>query len=119
MIKKKLEKAVKSMRIKDQYVVDFMADIKISSKLMTTISYINNVLGGIQHRTKNRIMHYINSDDYFGNEYQEAIQHQLNCVEHFLANFYPISANDYADLQKKYIKAIKDNNAAIISKSNQ
>ena len=36
---------------------------------MTTISYINNVLGGIQHRTKNRIMHYINSDDYFGNEY--------------------------------------------------
>ena len=59
------------------------------------------------------------TDDYFGNEYQEAIQHQLNCVEHFLANFYPISANDYVDLQKKYIKAIKDNNAAIISKSNQ
>lgn len=112
-IKKKLERSIKNMQIKDGFVIDFMSDIQVSSKLMTTILYINTILCGIQHRTKNRIMKYINSDDYFGNEYQDAIKHQLNCIEYFLANFYPINNNDYLDLQKKYTKTIKDNNAAI------
>jgi hypothetical protein len=112
-IKKKLEACVAKMDQKDKFVIDFMSDISVSPKLMTTISYINNILCGIQHRTKNRIMKYINSDDYFGNEYQEAVQHQLNCVEHFFANFYPINNNDYSDLQKKYTKTIKENNFAI------
>lgn len=112
-IKKKLEKSVKEMRQNDKFVVDFMSDIKVSKKLIKMIAYVNGILSGIQHKTKNKIMNYIKSDDYFGDEYQEAAKHQNNCVEYFLSNFFPINNNDYVDLNKKYIRQIKENNELI------
>jgi hypothetical protein len=114
-IAKSLKKAVDEMtNLGDKFVVDFMSDIELDNKLTSTFAYINSKLSGIEHKAKNKILGYIKSDNYFGNEYQEAIKQQQNAVEYFLTHFFPINNNDYVDILKHFINTIKENNDKLI-----
>lgn len=107
-ISKKLTKLSSDINDK-QFIIDFMSDITISPSLMTVLADINIFLSGLQHKEKNKIMTYVNSNDYFGNTYQEANQEQFDCVEFFVSHFFPINQNDFIALQKQIAKIQQDN----------
>lgn len=113
-ISKKLDKATNlTNKLSSQFVVDFMADIDLVNSFATIMANINIILAGIQHKEKNKIMTYINSNDYFGDTYQESSQRQQECVEFFASNFFPINQIDYIEIQKKFIDIIEKNTILI------
>lgn len=105
-ISKKLQKSVALVTKESKFVVDFMSDIDIPANFKSVINFINIKIAGEQHKYKNKIMSYINSEDYFGQEYQDASNRQLDCTEYFLSHFCPLDTNDYSDIRKEFMNEI-------------
>lgn len=109
-ISKKLEKCINLInKNKDDFVIDFMSDINIPAPIMNVMTYINILLSGIQHRESNKIIKYIKSENYFGQEYQEYIIRQSECTQYFLSTFFPVDKNDYDIVQKKFKETLTKN----------
>lgn len=109
-INKKLEKCVNLINsAKDNFVLDFMSDFDAPKQILSVLTYINILLSGIQHREKNKIMKYIESQNYFGQEYQDYVARQLSCTEYFLSNFFPIDKNDFIAIQKRLTESSNKN----------
>ena len=109
-INKKLEKSVNLInKNTNEFVIDFMSDIDIPKQTLYVITYTNILLSGIQHKEKNKIMKYIKSENYFGQEYQEYVARQIACTEYFLSNFFPLDSKDYATIHKKITDSINKN----------
>lgn len=106
----KLEKSISIMNgLNNLFVSDFMNDIKIPNKLLSVIRFINVYLSGIQHKQKNKIMAYINSENYFGNEYLDHLDKQLMATQYFMQKFLPIDVNDNTNIVRDF-KIEIDNN---------
>jgi hypothetical protein len=109
-ISKKLEKCISLInKNKDNYVTDFMSDIDILPEMYVAFTYINMTIANNQHRAKNKIMKYINSENYFGQEYQDYAARQISCTEYFVSHFFPINSNDHSEIKKKFNQNIISN----------
>lgn len=106
---KKMENFVDQINKQKTYVADFMTDIKVPNSIMITITFINVYLSGLQHREKNKIIKYIESEDYFGEKYKDYLDSQLLAVQYFLSTFFPIDANDYNTNINKFKSDLTNN----------
>ncbi len=105
-ISKKLQKSIALIEKNQNFIIDFLSDIEIPRNFKTVVNFINVKIAGEQHKYKNKIMNYINSEDYFGQEYQDASTRQLDSTEYFLSHFCPINTNDYSDIRKEFMVEI-------------
>lgn len=112
IIAKKLKKSIDLMKEKKKsnYIIDFMSDIPSIKTLDLVITYINLLIGGTQHKEKNKIITYIESENYFGLEYQTFATKQLKSIEFFISNYYPITIDNFNEILKKNAKALNVNN---------
>jgi len=110
-INKKLDKCLTLIKSNNKlFVTDLMSDINVPKQLLHAITYINIYISGEQHKTKNQILKYIKSDNYFGQEYQDYLDRQITSTEYFLSNFCPVNKNDYIEIKKKFTNKIKKTN---------
>jgi len=106
----KLEKSIKLIKDnQDKFVTDILSDMPILKEVETVITFINLYFSGIQHREKNKIIKYIESENYFGTEYQDYLDRQLKCTEYFSSKFFPLDKNDYIEIQKENLELINKN----------
>jgi hypothetical protein len=108
---KKISKKLKScldtiIKDKEHFVSDIFSDVDIPKQILTVMTYINIYLSGIQHKEKNKIIRYIKSENYFGQEYQDYLTNQLASTEFFLSRFFPVDSNDLKMSQSNLMKNI-------------
>ena len=85
---------------------DFLdLEMTIPSDYIFTLNIINRFLMQEEYIIRNKIRAYINSQNYFGDEYHDALSVQQNNSDKWISNNLMLSAKDYKDLQK-----IKQNN---------
>jgi hypothetical protein len=106
----KLEISINTMNgLNNMFVINFMNDIKIPNKLLSVIRFINVYLSGIQHKQKNKILTYIRSENYFGPEYLDYLDKQLQATQYFMSKFMPLDVNDNTSIARD-LKNDIDNN---------
>lgn len=113
-ISKKLNKFIEVLdqsneSTKMNHINDMMSDINIPNNISLTMTFINTKLGVEQHKYENNIITYINSNDYFGDDYGNYSDSQEICTEYFLSTFLPLNKNDYVDVLKNLKNKINDN----------
>ena len=108
-VSKKMENFVDQINKQKTYVADFMTGIKVPNSIMITTTFINVYLSGLQHREKNKIIKYIESEDYFGEKYKDYLDSQLLAIQYFLSTFFPIDANDYNTNINKFKSDLTNN----------
>ena len=112
IISKKLDDMIENISEeinKNKFIIDIIPNIDIPKSLTIYLTYVNTLLSGIQHKEKNKILRYINSENYFGQEFQEYVSNQLKCMEYFLSHFLPIDGNDSQIIQKEFMVNINNN----------
>ena len=115
-ISKKFSKCTQLIKnLKNQFVIDFMADNPQVKEFDIFITYVNLFISGNQHKEKNKIISYIESENYYGADYQKYINNQLMCVEYFTSNFYPITQEDFNKILIKNNNSLSKNNDFIIN----
>ena len=113
-IKNKITKMLLLIGKNDKFIIDILSDIYIPSSFCKVLNFINIKIGGEQHKYKNKIIKYIKSEDYFGNEYQDCLDKQLYGVEYITSKFFPINKQDLIEIKKEFSTLIdKINNQMI------
>ena len=106
----KLEKSINNMNgLNNMFVSDFMNDLIIPNKLLSVMRFINVYLSGIQHKQKNKIMSYIRSENYFGPEYLDHLDKQLQATQYFMSKFMPLDVNDNTSITRDFQIEIDNN----------
>jgi 23S rRNA U2552 (ribose-2'-O)-methylase RlmE/FtsJ len=91
---------------KTGYIIDIYPeyDIFSNNNLIKLLRGINCKLKNLQYKYINLLLSYINSNNYFGEEYLKYLKSQNISTDYWLSIFYPIDNKD-----KEKIKAIIDN----------
>jgi 23S rRNA U2552 (ribose-2'-O)-methylase RlmE/FtsJ len=86
--------------------------IDIKTKYVTNISSI--LLSNTQHESINKMITYINSGNYYGDQYHQFLEEQQKANDFWCSTFYPLDLADMKSVQKS-IEIIIDNS---LSQSN-
>ena len=74
--------------IKKDYVYDIFTEFNISPELFNNIKKINIYYSNNEFVENNKIITYINNKEYFGEEYHEYKEEQINATKFWLKKFY-------------------------------
>ena len=119
MVSKKLDKLMeKLVTIKMEQITDIMTDIHIPREMMIGLSYVNKKIATNQHKYENKIMTYINSEEHFGEVYNEYSDIQIASTDYFVSTFLPIDSTDYVEVLKKIKERLTDNCNSMKSQKN-
>ena len=82
----------------------FLADILPNYKLDNKIKFITNIssiiLSNIQHQSINKMITYINSGNYYGDQYHQYLEDQQKANDFWCSTFYPLDSPDMKQVQK-------------------
>ena len=90
----KLEKLLDECNKNDQFIFDFASDYTISDEIKKQILDMNNELCNIQYKSINNMISFIESKNYFGENYHEYKENQLKANKFWVNNFYLKNLND-------------------------
>jgi hypothetical protein len=74
--------------------------INLPTEYLFTLNVINRVLMQEEYIVRNKMRNFINSQNYFGDEYHTQLANQQNNTDAWLSNNFPLSSKDFSDLQK-------------------
>jgi len=102
---------------------DFLdLEMIIPNDYIFTLNIINRFLMQEEYIIRNKIRAYINSQNYFGDEYHDALSVQQNNSDKWISSNLMLSAKDYKDLQKikqsNLNKSISEFKSFVMSKIN-
>jgi hypothetical protein len=94
-------KNYKDSNIKYELSNDYLSlDINLPTDYIFTVNVINRILMQEEYIIRNRMRNFINSQNYYGDEYHTQLALQQNNSDTWLANNLVISVKNYTDLQK-------------------
>jgi len=117
---KKMEELLENINkneLNKMFLSDILPDYKIddSTKYVTNISSI--ILSNIQHESINKMITYINSGNYYGDQYHQYLEEQQKANDFWCSTFYPLDDLDMKEVQKNlaefFSKAIQNSNIEI------
>lgn len=82
------------------FLADILPNYTIDreTELVTNISSI--ILSNTQHETINKMITYIKSGNYYGDQYHQYLEEQQKANDFWCATFYPLDMNDMKAVQK-------------------
>lgn len=82
------------------FLVDMFMDYKMDDKIVNTIMYSNNFLMNESYHYINKMMSYVEANNFFGDEYNQYRNLQIKSTDYWLKRYYPIGS--------KNIQAVKN-----------
>ena len=98
----KLEKLFNSITNESQ-IFDIITSFKISDKLFEKILNMNLVISSLQFNQINKLISYIEKKEYFGEDYHNYREKQIEASKFWLSNFYPKSESDIISKRKELL----------------
>ncbi len=82
----------------------FLSEILPEYSIDTQTKYVTNVssiiMSNIQHESINKMITYINSGNYYGDQYHQYLEEQQKANDFWCATFYPLDLSDMKAVQK-------------------
>lgn len=76
-------------------IADFMVDIEIPHKYMNTINVASSQLNNIQFIAINKIIAFVESRNYYGDQYRKFLSLQQEANDFWIQTFYPVGSSDF------------------------
>ena len=99
-----LENILQSMS-SDEFVFDIFSDLELSNEFINEFKFINNELGNKQYNLINEIINYIKAGNYFGDDYHNYKNKQLDANKWWINTF----LNKKNNLQEMVSKIVNYN----------
>lgn len=93
----------------DSYLNDIFIDYNIEPKIEKYFLIANNRLMNDQYFSINSIITYVNSNNYYGDEYNKFRDAQIQANEYWLQTFYPIGKNNIENLKLSLKENVEKN----------
>jgi hypothetical protein len=94
-------KNYKNTNVKYELSNDYLSlNMNLPTDYIFTVNVINRILMQEEYIIRNKMRNFINSQNYYGDEYHAQLALQQNNSDTWLANNLIISVKNYADLQK-------------------
>lgn len=106
---KLLEEINKQEVMNNLYLQNFATNYEIPTVTKVFFKYMNTNLMIKQMKQINKMINYINSDNYFGDEYHSYKKHQIDATEFWYTNFIENSKT----ISYKFVEQIKKNKTDI------
>ena len=107
--KEKLEKNINSlekvleMMDSKQFIVDIFPKFILTSEYTDAFKYINILVANTQQIMINKLVQYIKSNNYFGDEYHKYHENQILATKWWLSTYFVESKTDFTKLVKDTI----------------
>jgi hypothetical protein len=75
-------------------------NMNLPTEYIFTMNIINRILMQEEYIIRNKMRNFINSQNYFGDEYHSQLALQQNNTDNWLANNFVLSSKDYEELKK-------------------
>lgn len=112
MLLKKIESKQPNM-----HIVDLFEDYQLNRQLFISAVYMNCVIANYQFKSINNMVNFIKKEIYFGEEFHDKSQEQLECSKYWIQMFY--SSKTYPDMVETLVKnsnkEIKDLDEKIVT----
>ena len=113
---KNLETILKELST-DEYIFDILSDIELSNDFINEFKFINNELGNKQYNLINEIINYIKKQNYFGDDYHNYKNEQLEANKWWIQTFFN-KKNNLQDLVNEIINYNKKEKELLLSNIN-
>lgn len=94
---------------KDFYLVDIFPNYNIDTKLDHIIKLSSSYLSNIQHKQVNKMISFIEGNDYYGNDYRNYVNTRKLASDFWIEMFYPMAT--------KYISKTRQNINIMMTKA--
>ena len=104
----------------DNFLGDIFPGYKMSDPLREVIVHSNMEITNSQMVMINKMVHYINGGNFFGDLYHSYRANQIEATEYWIRTFYPTNEKDFKNYKEKIQKeilAITEKNKKLISKN--
>jgi 23S rRNA U2552 (ribose-2'-O)-methylase RlmE/FtsJ len=82
------------------FLADIIPNYNIDQKIKSVINISSIFLSNIQHESINKMITYINSGNYYGDQYHKYLEEQQKANDFWCSTFYPLDAIDMSAVQK-------------------
>ena len=94
-------KNYKDTKLKYNLTQDYLSlDMNLPTEYIFTVNIINRILMQEEYIVRNKMRNFINSQNYFGDEYHSQLALQQNNSDNWIANNLVLSSKDYDELKK-------------------
>lgn len=98
---------LKNNKLKFDLNKDYITlNINLPTEYIFTLNVINRVLMQEEYIVRNKMRNFINSQNYFGDEYHSQLAIQQNNTDKWIATNFVITAKDYSELIKQKEKEL-------------
>jgi 23S rRNA U2552 (ribose-2'-O)-methylase RlmE/FtsJ len=104
----KLETILESFQTKE-YIVDIFSDFDLPKEYLDFFTILNTTISNVQQVEINKIVEYINGNNFYGEKYQNYRAEQIEATKFWTETFYPINNNILKDNVKEMDKSLKTN----------
>lgn len=81
-------------------IAEIFQDIEIPSDYRNTVNLASSQLVNLQFIAINKIIAFIDSNDYFGDQYHKYLSDQKEANDYWAQTFYPIGTTDYKSIRR-------------------
>ena len=82
------------------FLADILPNYKINKEMKYTTNVSSIMLSNTQHESINKTITYINSGNYYGDQYHQYLEEQQKANDFWCSTFYPLDSNDMKSVQK-------------------
>lgn len=91
-----------------KFVNDIFTDFKINEKLQNSFKYINIQIMNTQFEKINNMITYLNKNNYFGEDYHNYRDKQIEATNFWVKNFMPPSVSTYKSIRSSLTNEMKE-----------
>ena len=102
----KLNNIIESMNKNNNNLVDIFPDFIIDDSLKATLINMNSEIANKQFQTINKMISFIDKQNYRGDEYVESRELQMRASDYWVQTFFP--EKEFESTRNKMIKFTKD-----------
>ena len=83
-----------------QKIADLLPDFPIPSDYRNTFVFASTRLTSTQFMAINKMVEFVNSNEYYGSQYQQYLKNQQDANDSWVQMFYPIGNSDYTSVRR-------------------
>jgi 23S rRNA U2552 (ribose-2'-O)-methylase RlmE/FtsJ len=98
----KLLEQMNDMENKELFVSNILPEYEIDENIKITINFSSILLSNLQHVAINKMKKYVDSGNYYGDQYNQYLEEQQKANDFWTATFYPIDLKDMKVVIKNF-----------------
>jgi len=100
-------------------LADFLSDIVIPHDFKNVINYSSLQLSNVQFEYINKMLTFVNSGNYYGDQYHKYLEDQQNANQYWLSLFFPLDKSDYITVRRIITEELNKSDKILQNKFNE